>query len=368
MTGARFADEGAVAHLGERGPQVLDMGCLVGADVGHQRGRLAVAGDQVAVGKELLCPGEDVERLDLHEQHSQHRGDQHLEPEVEIVEHPPVEEPLLGDRRVGAGSRGDAHALEHRLGLVLGDRVLEGDVADGIPHAVVAGFLAPAGLISGVGLDEARPEVGGRRPRDVLVEVPLHVGRGEEADHGAEALDGADAGQRGDDRLTDPVAQQEACLVDVRVVVGPRLDRRVKDLGAERAPVLFLPCGERGRAEPGAGRDVGAVVQKTAVAADAAGDERLLEVVGREQLLGGEFEGCRHVSSRVRASRHGGAGRCAGDSVERCPDCIRVATFEAMGGDALSTPGVGRRCHRADWPLPRTTSRGRHRRRRSPPG
>ena len=48
---ARVADARAVAHLGERGAQVVDVRRLVGADVAHERGGLAVAGDEVGVGR-----------------------------------------------------------------------------------------------------------------------------------------------------------------------------------------------------------------------------------------------------------------------------------------------------------------------------
>ena len=86
-------------------------------------------------------------------------------------------------------------------GLVLGDRVLEGDVAGGEPHLLVAALVLVAGLVAGVGLVQAAVEVGHGRARDVLVEAALQVGDDRVADHAAEALDGADAGQRGDDRL-----------------------------------------------------------------------------------------------------------------------------------------------------------------------
>ena len=73
------------------------------------------------------------------------------------------------DRAAGAG-RGDAHALEHQRRLVLGDRVLEGDVARGEPHLVVAGLVLEAGLVAGVRLVQAAAEVGDGGAADVLVE------------------------------------------------------------------------------------------------------------------------------------------------------------------------------------------------------
>ena len=49
----------------------------------------------------------------------------------------------------------------------------------------------------------------------------------------AEPLDRADAGERGDDRLGHARLDQEAGLGDVRVVLGPRLERQVEQRGVE---------------------------------------------------------------------------------------------------------------------------------------
>ena len=57
-----------------------------------------------------------------------------------------------------------------RCGLVVGDGVLEGDVAGGEPHLVVAGLVLEAGLVAGVGLEQAAAEVGDGGAGDVLVE------------------------------------------------------------------------------------------------------------------------------------------------------------------------------------------------------
>ena len=45
------------------------------------------------------------------------------------------------------------------LGLVLGDGVLERDVAGREPHLLVAAFVLPAGFVAGVGLEQAPAEV-----------------------------------------------------------------------------------------------------------------------------------------------------------------------------------------------------------------
>ncbi len=52
---------------------------LVLADVRHQARRQAVSCDQVGVGKQLLRPGEQVERANLDEKDSGHRPDEGLE-------------------------------------------------------------------------------------------------------------------------------------------------------------------------------------------------------------------------------------------------------------------------------------------------
>ena len=76
----------------------------------------------------------------------------------------------------GAGRR-DAHALEHQGRLVLGDGVLEGDVARREPHLLVAALVLEAGLVAGVRLVEALAQVLHGRAGDVLVER-TSAGRG----------------------------------------------------------------------------------------------------------------------------------------------------------------------------------------------
>ena len=65
----------------------------------------------------------------------------------------------------------------------------------------------------------------------------------------AEAFDGADARERRDRRLAHALAQQVLRLRDVREHLGPRRERRVEDLGAERGAVR-LPATRR---SPGCG-------------------------------------------------------------------------------------------------------------------
>ena len=139
------------------------------------RAGLAVAGAQVGVAEHALGPGEGVEGRDLDEQQRDHAVEHRLEVEVDVVGQDPVGHGLgaeLGEvRRRAARRRADAHALEHRLGLVLGDRVLERDVAGGEPHLVVAGLVLEAGLVAGVGLEQALADVVGGGAGDAVVEA-----------------------------------------------------------------------------------------------------------------------------------------------------------------------------------------------------
>ena len=77
--GARLADPGPVPHLGERRPQPVDVGRLVGADVADDPGGLPVAGDEVGVAQDRLGPAEPVEGRDLDEEEADHPADEHLE-------------------------------------------------------------------------------------------------------------------------------------------------------------------------------------------------------------------------------------------------------------------------------------------------
>ena len=59
--------------------QVLDVGCLIGADIGDEARRRAVACDQLGVGQHFLGPREDVVGRDLDEQEAGHALDEDLE-------------------------------------------------------------------------------------------------------------------------------------------------------------------------------------------------------------------------------------------------------------------------------------------------
>ena len=139
---ATAAHPGPVTHLREGGAQPGHVRGLVGADVGDQRGGLSVAGHQVGVAQHRLGPAEAVEGGDLDEQQPDHPADHHLQGEVDVVGEDPLahRRPAeLGQLRGRLGRGVDAHAGEHPGRLVIGDRVLEGDVPGHEPHAVVAG-------------------------------------------------------------------------------------------------------------------------------------------------------------------------------------------------------------------------------------
>ena len=147
---ARLADERAVAHLGQRGRQVLDVRRLVLADVRHEAGRLAVAGHELGVGEQLLGPREHVGGRDLDQQDVDHPPDERLEPEVEIVEHARRQQPAPRFLGIGSGARplagmpmaSSMRAVRSSVGG------LERDVAGREPHVLVAGLVVPAGFVA----------------------------------------------------------------------------------------------------------------------------------------------------------------------------------------------------------------------------
>ena len=318
---AGLADERAVAHLGERGAQVVDVRRLVGTDVADERGRLAVAGDEVGVGEHRFGPRERVERRDLDEQQPDHAPDHHLEREVEVGEPAQrfrVAPRLFGRRRLAAGL-GDAHALEHRLRHVLGDRLLERDVARREPHLLVAAFVFPTRFVARVRLEQAALQVRDRGAGDRLVEVRLQVVDVHGADHRAEALDGADAGERRDRRLR--ARPRAAGTSTARRSGTPRATARSARRGSRcRTARGATAATRRSRARGArAGRHVAPVGVEAAVAAHAARDERLLDVVAGQQLALGERElQTRHESECRSAARTASdRGRDRGNAVAR---------------------------------------------------
>ena len=232
----------------------------------------------------------------------------------------------------GAARLAEAHAGEHGVDVDLGGRGLEGDVAGREPHVLVARLLLPAGLVAAVGLEQAPAEVVDRGAADVLVEVPLQVAGLEQPDVGAEALDGADAGEGGDQRLGHAGLDQVAGLGDVGEVRGPGVERHVEHLGAEQLGVLRLPRLDGGDAVLGAGRHVVAVVVEAAVAAHAALDERLGHRVVREQLGLGELTCAVVMAPPVPLCA------CAGLYTHRCTPASTAAWREVRHGRGPAAP------------------------------
>ena len=132
------------------------MRSLVLTDVRHQPGGGALAGDEVGVGEHCLRPGEGVEGGDLDQQDVDHPLDQHLEVEIEVGEDARLLHLAADPLRVGRrAAPADAHPVEHPGRLVLGDRVLERDVARREPHLLVTGLGFETRLVARVRLEQA---------------------------------------------------------------------------------------------------------------------------------------------------------------------------------------------------------------------
>ncbi len=165
---------GAVPHLGQGGAQVGHVRGLVGPDVGHQR---------------AASPSPATRSV------SASTASAHWNPwkaEISISSRPIMRPTTISrvksmssgsTRAAMAASAQAVRAARASLGRVsmpmrasmaavwsVGDRVLEGDVAGHEPHAVVAGLVPEAGLVAGVGLEQAAAQVGDGRAGDVLVE------------------------------------------------------------------------------------------------------------------------------------------------------------------------------------------------------
>ena len=139
----------------------------------------------------------------LDQQEPDHPADDHLQGEVDVLgQHTLGHRHLveLGQLGVRLGREVDSHAGEHPRGLVIGDRVLEGDVPGHEPHAIVPGEVAEAGLVTSVGLEQPVVDVGDGRAGDILFEAPRGVGHGEVPEHAPESLDRPDPGEGTDGR------------------------------------------------------------------------------------------------------------------------------------------------------------------------
>ena len=102
-------------------------------------------------------------------------------------------------------------------------------------------------------LEQALVEMGEGGAANVVVEALLEVRDLRVPDHGAEALDGADAREGAHDGLAHSVGDEELGLGHVRVVLGPAIERDVEDVGAEGGAVALLPVLDRRPPVEGAG-------------------------------------------------------------------------------------------------------------------
>ena len=286
---ARLADERAVAHLGERGAQVVDVRRLVGADVAHERrpprrrprrGRCrtstASAHANVWNADTSMNSSPTMRRSIISSERSRSGKRRSASAAARISSG-------VGGLPPGAD---DAHALEHRLRHVVGDRVLERDVARREPHLLVAAFVFPARFVARVRFEQAA--AAGAAIAVPAIDSSKCDCRSSTctcADHRAEAFDGADARERRDRRAR---ARPRATGTSTARRSGtPRATARAARRGSRcRTARGATAATPRSRAPVlRAGRDVRAVGGEAAVAAHAARDQRLGDGVGREQLV-----------------------------------------------------------------------------------
>ena len=164
----------------------------------------------------------------------------------------------------------------------------------------MAALALVAGLVARVRLVQPASQVPRGRAADVLDEAGLEVGDGRVPDHRAEALHSADLSEATDDGLAHTLSQQELGLGHGGVGAGPRVEGDVEQRGAELLGPLLLPVPDGGPAVLGAGRDVAALGVEPAVAAYAAGDQRLGDSLALQQLLVGPVD-LAHHAERYRA-------------------------------------------------------------------
>ena len=160
----------------------------------------------------------------------------------------------------------------------------------------MACLLRPTGFVATVRLEQPEVEVGDGTAAHILHEQRLEIAGLQEADVGAEPLNGADAGERGDQGLGHAGVDEMAGLGDVGELLRPRLERHMEDLGAERRNVLGLPRLDGRHPVQRAGRHVGALGIEAAVTPHPTGKQWLGDRVGRQQLGLGvvDLRGRRH--------------------------------------------------------------------------
>ena len=134
----------ARAQLGERGAQVLDVRLLVAADEAHHVAGGLGRGRDLGVREQANAPVEGAFGEDLDHQHLRHQREHALERLVELRE-----------RALGAAPAARV-AAHHAHQHVAGDlRLLEREVARGLPHLLVAALVPEARLVARVRLEQA---------------------------------------------------------------------------------------------------------------------------------------------------------------------------------------------------------------------
>ena len=226
----------------------------------------------LGIGEQRLAPGEGAHREDFDDEHLRHRREQRLE--------------RLVDLREGARALRVAAAAPHQphQHVARDVRLLEREIARGLPHLLVSALVAVARFVARVRFEERAAQVGERGARDRLADEGAEIGHLDVADDRAEALDDRDDRERAHDRLAHALAQQQLRLRDVRELGRHQLARNLEQC----RPVPLqprLPGADRRRAVSGARRSVDAVGVEAAVAAHAACDERRITGVALEQLL-----------------------------------------------------------------------------------
>ncbi len=291
------ADEGAVAHLGEGGAQVIDVGRLVGSDV-PTRARPRRLRRRRGRGRTS--------------QSSAHANVWNAD--TSMKSNPTMRRTIISSARSRSGKRRIASVSRDRSGetglprrqmpmrtSIAWCHVLGLGSSNAMSRAANHMCLWPASSSQpassrACASNRPRPQVVERGARDALDEVTLHV---LDCTSGSSTPKPSTVPMRVsacDRRPGNARAEQELRLRDVREHLGPQLDRCVEHLGTEHLAVRLLPCLDCRHPVLGARRDVRAVGGEAAVAAHAAGDE-------------GFRPRCRWPAARPRTRSVGGCSR-----------------------------------------------------------
>ena len=238
------------------------------------RGALGVCRD-IRIAEQGLRPLEHILREDLQDHDGRHEGDRILQTRRE-----------LGESSLSLRATSPHH---HPHEDVVGNlRLVEPEIARGLPHLLVSALVAVARLVARVRLEEPTLQVGERGPGDVLLDRLAQVRQAKLTNASAEALDDRDDGERARNRLHDPFLQEELRLWVVRVVGRNVLRGDVKQRLTFFAQ-SSLPAGDRGSPVESP-RGVVLPSYEAPVAADPGGEEGLVVPDLSQQLVARELE------------------------------------------------------------------------------